>query len=185
MKFSKKEAKGILKQHPHKWSYDKFGIDLICEVCNSNMEGMENEVIKFPISDFFEKFNNKAINNRLKLQKKYKNVIFPNGDILVPKSWFNEIVITEDPEWGITKRRIYNFPKEYVIKCPHCSELRKVFSYSLYTPWWYNIAEFFRTDLYIKFQHLKFYFAYERKAIKMLKAQKKVLKIFLKNNIIF
>lgn len=39
---SNKEAKHILNTHPHKWIFNAFGVDLVCEICGNNMESQRD-----------------------------------------------------------------------------------------------------------------------------------------------
>lgn len=137
-----KEAKRILSSCPHKWYYDKFGTDLICGVCGSNMEGMEYEAARTNIkylSNGYQKVLFKKI-------KKYGPTPWDfddNKNINVPKSVFRVIKTIEDPEDLTLEKVEYEYPEDTkIVKCSNCSELEKVYAHSEYRPLWIRLLEF-------------------------------------------
>lgn len=129
---SNKQAKDILRNNPHKWIYNRFGQDLICGVCDSNMEGMECEAVRTSAENLSKKYQKKLA----KQIKKYGTSPWDfdaQGFVNVPKSLFK------------TKEN-YNYPEDAkIIKCPCCQQLRQVYAYSEYKPVWIRIREFFDT----------------------------------------
>ena len=151
---TKKEVRKILKENPHKWTWDEFGMDLICYAGKTNMEGMNDTCVEVPA----EYLSEEGIKDR----KKYGFEPHMSGNIKMyyaPKSWFKETVIFEQEQvapnhwvhcFGPDKNSPdtttwYNIPDNAkLIKCPHCAELRKVFSHC-YRNWplWVKIVSFF------------------------------------------
>lgn len=135
-----KEAKTILKTHPHKWYYDKFGSDMVCGVCGCNAEGQQYEAIRVPIKTLSQK-KQKSI---MKLIKKYGPEIFDYDGYYVNthKSYFRIKLQIQD-EGGDYEKYDYEFPQDYdIVKCKNCEELMKVYAHCYKAfPFWIKFRD--------------------------------------------
>lgn len=125
---------------PHKWYFDKFGIDLICGVCGCNMEGMDYTACHVNL----KYINPKTQKKIFKGIKKYGSEIYDYSlhYVNVPKSYFREKVIIEDED-GNYEKYVYNYPKKSkIVKCKCCEKLHEYFSneYEKF-PFWVKIID--------------------------------------------
>ena len=155
---TKKEVKEVLKKNPHKWIWNEWGTDLICLVSKTNMEGMDDTCVEVRVEDLSEL----GRQDRRKLKLKTHTV---NNRLMyyAPKSWFKETIIYEaeqvseghwvrcfdvngNPE---DKTTYMNLPKyASIVVCPHCKELRKVFSHcSKNLPFWVKVRSYINDSI--------------------------------------
>ena len=147
---TKKEARKILKTHPHKWYYNKFGPDLICGVCDSNMEGMQYKGRLVDLSVLNKESKAKLLKKVHKYGPelfKYEKTKDGKEYAIVPEWYFREKhILTEDSK--DFEKYEYVYPEESIeVDCPCCKDLHEVFShcwkaFPLYIRFRWNLSNF-------------------------------------------